>query len=119
MYKVTLRKNNKIKRKLRVRKKVFGTSERPRLSIFRSNKYIYGQIIDDTKGNTLVTVSSETKDLHKGKKKTDAAFEAGKLLADKAKTKKVKKIVVDRSGYRYHGRVKSFVEGVREGGLEV
>jgi large subunit ribosomal protein L18 len=119
MYKVKLRKNNKIKRKLRVRKKVFGSVDRPRLTVFRSNKYIYGQIIDDTKGNTLVAVSSETKNMHKGKKKVDAAFEVGKLIAEKAKKNKVKKVVFDRNGYRFHGRVKSFVEGAREGGLEV
>jgi large subunit ribosomal protein L18 len=117
MAKITLR-NNKEKRKLRVRKKVFGTSERPRLSVFRSNRLIYGQIIDDEKGETLVDVQKEADKLSKGKNKVDAAFEVGKELAKKAKEAKIKKVAFDRNGYKYHGRVKSFADGAREGGLE-
>lgn len=110
--------NKRTRRKLRVRKKVFGTSERPRLSVFRSNKFIYGQIIDDEKGVTLVDVQKEAPALHKGKGKVEAAFDAGKKLAEKANKAKIKKVAFDRNGYRYHGRVKSFADGAREGGLE-
>ena len=87
---VTLRKNNRERRKLRARKNIFGTVERPRLSIFKSNKYIYAQLIDDNEGYTLVDVSNAVKELHKGKKNIEAAFEVGKLLAQRAKEKKKK-----------------------------
>ena len=118
MVKVALRKNNKIRRKLRVRKKVFGTTQRPRLSVYRSNKYLYGQIIDDTKGTTLVGLSlNDVKKIHKDKSKQDAAFEIGKTLAEKAKDKKIKTLVLDRGSYNYHGRVKYLADGAREGGL--
>ncbi|MBN1162276.1 50S ribosomal protein L18 [Patescibacteria group bacterium] len=117
MYKVTLRKNNREKRKLRVRKKIVGTSERPRLSIFRSNKYIYCQLIDDVEGITLTSVNKEVSDLHKGKNKIEAAYEVGKLIAKKALEKGIKQVVFDRNGYRYHGRVKSLADGAREGGV--
>lgn len=118
MYKVILRKDNREKRKLRVRKKIFGTSDRPRVSVFRSNKYIYGQIIDDTTGKTVVSISAkDIKDLHDKKTKVEAALEIGKILAKKAKEKKIESVVFDRSGYRYHGRVKNIAEGMREGGM--
>ncbi len=118
MYHVKLR-TGKEKRKLRVRKNIFGTPERPRLSIFRSNKYLYAQLIDDEKGTTIVSLSSnDVKKTHAENKKVDAAFELGKKLANSAKKAKVTKVVFDRSGYKYHGRVKSFADGVREGGLE-
>lgn len=116
MSKVILR-TKKGRRKLSVRKNIFGDENRPRLSIFRSNKYIYGQIIDDEKGVTLVDVQKEAKDLHKGKNKVDAAELVGKELAKKAMEKKIEKVVFDRNGYKYHGRVKSFADGAREGGL--
>ncbi len=119
MPKVILRKTNRIRRKLRVRGKVAGTAEMPRLSVFRSNKYIYAQLIDDVKGATLVDVSKEAKELHEGKNKVAAAFEVGKLLAKKAADKNVKQAVFDRNGYRYHGRVKNLAEGAREGGLQL
>lgn len=119
MSKVILRKNNRIKRKIRVRKKVVGTSERPRLSVYRSNNYCYGQIIDDLKGATLVGLSlSEIKKIHQHKKnKMEAAFEVGKRLAELAKEKKIKTVVFDRNGYNYHGRIKRIADGAREGGL--
>lgn len=119
MYKVILRKTNREKRKLRVRKKILGTAQQPRLSIFRSNKYIYAQLIDDVKGSTLTDVLSEASKLHEGKTKVAAAFEAGKLLAKKAIDKKISKAVFDRNGYKYHGRVKSLADGAREGGLQL
>lgn len=117
MQKVKLR--SKIdRRKLRIRKKVSGTSERPRLSIFRSNKYTTGQIIDDVQGITLVGLSmNDVKALGASSSKEDAAKEAGKKLAELAKEMKIDSVVFDRNGYKYHGRVKAFAEGAREGGL--
>ena len=100
MAKLTLR-GNKEKRRLRVRKKVFGNAERPRLSIFRSNRFIYGQVIDDVSGKTLAGVQGEAKDLHKKGKKADAAFEAGKVLAKKALEKKITSVIFDRNRYKY------------------
>ncbi len=117
-------KNNKIdrrkKRKLRIRVKIKGTAHRPRLSIFRSNRYIYAQIIDDLKGQTLAAVCE--KELSKEgkviKNKTESARALGNYLAEKAKKLKLTQIVFDRSGYLYHGRVKAFADGIREGGLK-
>jgi len=112
----------RIRRKKRVRKKVFGTQERPRLSVYRSLKHIYAQIIDDTKGHTLVacsTLSPELREELKGKTKNkEAAKKVGLLLAKKALEKGIKKVVFDRGYYKYHGRVKALAEGAREGGLE-
>ncbi len=119
MYKVTLRKTNIQRRKLRVRKKISGTGEKPRISVFRTNKHIYAQLIDDIKGKTLASVSTEIEKDLKGKTKTEVALEAGKVFAAKAVEKKVKEAVFDRNGYKYHGRVKAFAEGVREGGLKI
>jgi len=119
MFKVILRKNNREKRKLKVREKVFGTSQRPRLSVFRSNKYIYAQLIDDSKGTTIVDTQKETKDLHINKTKVQAALELGILLAQKAKKLNIDKATFDRNGYKYHGRVKSIADGVREGGIKL
>ncbi len=118
MAKVILRKSNRERRKLRVRKKVFGGSKNPRLSVFRSNKYCYVQIIDDSNRATLVGLSlSEIKKAHKGKNKSEASFEVGKMLAQKALEKKIEGVVFDRNGYSYHGRVKQVADGAREGGL--
>jgi len=120
MPKIVLRKTNKDRRKLRVRKKVFGTSDRPRLSVYRSNKYSYGQIIDDTAGKTLVSVSfKDIRDFHKSNVKNEASFTLGKKLAEEALKKKIKMVVFDRNGYKYHGRVKQVAEGAREGGLQL
>lgn len=116
--KVILRKDNKIRRRLRIRRRIRGTKERPRVSVFRSNKYIYAQLIDDVVGKTLVDGQSFVKRLHKGKSKTDAAFEVGKKMADESIKKKIKEVVFDRGGYRYHGRVKRLAEGLREGGIK-
>jgi len=111
--------NGRDKRKLRVRKKITGTVERPRLSVFRSVKYTYAQLIDDKAGKTLVDTSSSVKEMHKSTNKVTAAKEVGKLLAKLAIEKNIKKVVFDRNGYRYQGRVKSVAEGAREGGLEL
>lgn len=101
----------------RVRAKITGTSKVPRLCIFRSNKHIYVQLIDDEKRKTLVSVKdSEIKKINKGK--IIIAKEVGKLLAEKALVKKYKKVVFDRAGFKYHGRVKALAEGAREAGLK-
>jgi len=109
------------RRHIRVRKKVFGTPERPRLNVFRSNKHIYAQIIDDTTGRSLVSASTIDKEL-KGKIKTGSNIEAskvvGELIARRAIDKGIKRVVFDRGGYLYHGRVKALAEAAREGGLE-
>ena len=121
-----LRKSRVLQRKrrhLRVRNKVQGTSDRPRLCIYRSLKNIEGQIIDDDAGRTLVglsTLAAELKDLSpEGKhRRVEEAKAAGKLLGEKAKAQGITAVVFDRGGYKYHGRVKAFAEGAREGGLE-
>jgi large subunit ribosomal protein L18 len=102
----------------RIRRVVKGTAERPRLSIHRSNKQIYAQLIDDVKGVTLASASSAAKDANIAKgKKVDAAKEVGKTIAAKATESGIKAVVFDRGGYLYHGRVKALAEGAREGGL--
>lgn len=116
--KVVARKSNRDRRKVRIRKKVFGTIDMPRLTVFRSNKYMYGQIIDDSKGLTLVSTAEEVKKLHEKTKKLDAARSCGHALAEKALKLKIKSVVFDRNGYIYTGRVASFATGAREGGLK-
>ena len=104
--------------KLRIKKKVAGSVEIPRISVFRSNAEIYAQIIDDSNGKTIVSASSKDKNLSSLKgNKTDISKEVGKTLAEKAKSKGISKCVFDRSGYLYHGRVKALAEGAREAGL--
>jgi large subunit ribosomal protein L18 len=103
--------------KLRVRKKINGNNEVPRVSVFRSNAEIYAQIVNDKTGHTLLSVSSIKMKDAKGKK-SDIAKEVGVLLAKNAIEAGIKKVVFDRNGYLYHGRVKSLAEGAREGGLE-
>lgn len=132
------KKEKRTRRHRRVRAKIFGTAQRPRLCVFRSNKHIYAQLINDEKGHVLVAASDlELKAEEKGSKemkkqknekgekqkeerrgKVKIAFEVGKLIAEKALKKKIKKIVFDRGGYRYHGRVKALAEGAKEGGLK-
>lgn len=109
------------RRHRRVRKQVAGTSQRPRLNVFRSLKHIYGQVIDDTRGHTLAAASTldpELRDKVKGLTKTEQAKLVGGLLAQRALERGVKKVAFDRGGYQYHGRVKSLAEATREGGLE-
>ncbi len=105
------------KRKRRIRVKLVGTKEKPRLNIFRGLKHINAQIIDDTAGKTLVAVSDLELKSKKGTK-VDKAKEVGKLLAEKAKEKKIGQVIFDRAGYKYHGRIKAVAEGAREGGLK-
>jgi large subunit ribosomal protein L18 len=109
-------KRAKIKR--RIRKNIFGTSEQPRLSVFRSNKQIYAQIIDDNNGVTLASASSYKNTAVDGKSKSEAAAIVGKDVAEKALKAGISTVVFDRNGYQYHGRVKSLAEGAREGGLK-
>jgi len=109
------------RRHRRVRAKINGTSQCPRLCVFRSNKYIYAQLIDDQKGKTLLSVTDKkpkTKSKTKESSNINSALEVGKILAKKAIEKKIKKIVFDRGGYKYHGRVKAIAEGARQGGLK-
>jgi large subunit ribosomal protein L18 len=106
----------RLKRRRRVRAKVRGTAERPRISVFRSNRGIFAQLIDDDAGRTLAAVSWTEADL-RGLKPTEQASRAGALLAERAKAAGVETAVFDRGGYRYHGRVKALAEGAREGGL--
>ena len=110
-------RGQRIKRHARVRGKISGTPERPRLSVFRSEKNIYAQIIDDVAGNTLVAASSVEKDFGPGSNK-EAARKVGKLVAERAVAKGIEEVVFDRGGYIYHGRVKELAEGAREGGLK-
>jgi large subunit ribosomal protein L18 len=111
----------RLKRRRRIRKKFSGSAARPRLSVFRSARHIYAQIIDDSQGQTLVaasTLSGQLKGKLSGLKKTDAAREVGKLLAAKAREKGISQVVFDRNGFLYHGRVKAVAESCRENGLE-
>ena len=102
----------------RVREKIVGTPERPRLAVFRSNKGIYAQIIDDTNGNTLACASTLDKEVKTKASNIEAAKEVGALIAKRAAAKKITTVVYDRSGYIYHGVVKELAEAAREGGLE-
>ena len=111
--------SRRLKIKYRVRKRVVGTDEKPRLSVFRSNKQIYAQLINDEKGVTLVSASSREKAFAEAKgTKSDLAKEVGKLIAEKAKEAGIENVVFDRNGYLYHGRIKSLADGAREGGLK-
>jgi len=105
--------------KKRIRKTINGTAELPRLSVFRSNKQIYAQLIDDLTGKTLAAASSKDKEIATDKvTKIEQAALVGKLIAEKAKLVNIERVVFDRNGYLYHGRVKSIAEAAREGGLK-
>jgi large subunit ribosomal protein L18 len=112
------RQEARVRRHARIRKKVSGTSERPRLSVYRSEKNIYAQIIDDVTQVTLVAASTLDKDFNGLGSNKDAAKEVGRLVAKKAIEKGIKSVIFDRGGYIYHGRVKELAEGAREVGLE-
>ena len=102
----------------RVRKNVHGSAQRPRLAVFRSNRYIYAQVIDDDAGRTLAAASSQEEKLRKKTLSVDTAAEVGKLVAARADEAGIKAVVFDRGGYPYHGRVKALADAAREGGLE-
>jgi len=107
------------KRHERLRLRISGSTERPRLSVFRSAKFIYAQVIDDSSGNTLAAASSREPSLAPGAGKIDAARAVGRAVAERARAAGVSAVVLDRGGYRYHGRVRSLAEGAREGGLDL
>jgi large subunit ribosomal protein L18 len=106
------------KRQQSIRKKLSGTTERPRLCVFRSNRYIYAQVIDDTKQKVLFGYSSASLKDNKNKKKTEIALEVGKMIGKIAVDKGIKLVAFDRAGYKYHGRVKALAEGARAAGLK-
>ena len=108
----------RLKRHQRVRSKVSGTADRPRLDVFRSAKNIYAQVIDDVAGVTLVSASTNKKDFTEYGGNKDAAKKVGLLVAERCKAKGIENVVFDRGGYLYHGRVKELAEGAREGGLQ-
>ncbi len=120
--KTELKHQKRYRRHKRIRAKLSGTARIPRLCVFRSNRHIYAQLIDDEKGQTLVSASdlelAKTKRAKIKKTKKEIAFEVGKLIAEKALKKKIEKAVFDRAGYKYHGRVKSLAEGARAGSLK-
>ena len=118
---LNLKKRARLKRKKRIRKNLVGTQERPRLSVFRSSKHIYAQVIDDTNGRTLVAASSmekEVKEHPKFENKVAVAGFVGKIIAQRAIGKGISKVVFDRNGFLYHGRVKAISDGARETGLD-
>ena len=113
------KKEKRILRHKRVRALIKGSKERPRLNVFKSNQHIWVQIIDDNKRHTLASASDlELKDSEKKKSKKEKAFLVGQLIAEKAKGLSIEKVVFDRGGWKYHGRIKSLSEGARKGGLE-
>ena len=114
----TDRKAERIRRHKRVRNKVNGTAERPRLCVFRSNSNLYVQIIDDTVGNTLVSASTLDKEIKEKHANKEAAKQLGELIAKRAAEKKIKAVVFDRGGYVYHGVIKQLADSAREAGLE-
>ncbi len=110
-----------IRRVFRVRKKIFGTPERPRLAVYRSLRHIYALLVDDTTGRTITSVSTltpEIRDQVKGLKKTEQAVVVGKKIAEKAKALGIEKVVFDRRGFKYHGRIKALADAAREAGLK-
>ena len=118
MVKKTDRKMERQRRHMRVRRKISGTAERPRLCVYRSNSNIYAQIIDDVAGNTLVQASTLDKEVKTKHSNKEAAKEVGSLIAKRALEKNIKSVVFDRGGYIYHGVVKELADAAREGGLD-
>ena len=118
MVKKTDRKMERQRRHMRVRRKISGTAERPRLCVYRSNTNLYAQIIDDVAGKTLVSASTIDKEVKTKHANKEAAKEVGALIAKKAKANKIEEVVFDRGGYIYHGVVKELAEAAREGGLK-
>ena len=118
MNKIELKKEQRSRRKLRVRKKIYGTPERPRMTIFRSNKHTYVQVIDDVKGHTLASASNREKELSSVKNTVSEAGKIGEAIAEKLKKANITKVVFDRNGYLYHGVIKAVAEGARKAGIE-
>src|SRR2546429_5682600 len=119
IHKVRTQASRRYRRHLRVRRKVGGSPERPRLVVFRSSKHIYAQVVDDNTGVTLVGAADSSEGIQvDGKGKVAKGFALGQLIAQKAKAKGIAKVVFDRGGYQYHGRLKAVADGARKGGLE-
>ncbi len=119
IHKIRSQEQRRYRRHLRVRRKVAGGPERPRLVVFRSSKHIYAQVVDDTRGVTLVGAADTSEGITvEGTGKTARSFALGRLIAVRAKAKGITKVVFDRAGYQYHGRVKAVADGARKGGLE-
>jgi len=114
----TTKQSTRLRRKRHIRKRLHGTADRPRLSVFRSAKHIYGQLIDDDAQSTITSVSTATKSFEKYGGNKEAAEALGKQLAAKAIEKGVSTVIFDRNGFLYHGRIKSFADGARSGGLK-
>ncbi|HET9202111.1 MAG TPA: 50S ribosomal protein L18 [Acidimicrobiia bacterium] len=112
------RQSARDRRHTRVRKRVHGTGDRPRLAVYRSNKYIYAQVIDDVEGRTLASASSQESDLRSENLNLASAAKVGEAIASRAKDAGVTEVVFDRGGYKFHGKVKALAEAAREGGLE-
>ncbi|BBL79568.1 50S ribosomal protein L18 [Rubrobacter xylanophilus DSM 9941] len=113
---VTRKRTQREKRHRRVRRKIFGTPERPRLSVYRSNVHIYAQIIDDIAGHTLA--AADSREVGEAESRVEAARKVGELIASRAREAGIERVVFDRGGYKYHGRVAALAEGARAGGLE-
>ena len=120
--KVKIKQENRARRHKRIRAIIKGTSERPRIAVFKSNQYIYAQVIDDKAGKTLVSISNYGGKKSKVKtkiKKSEAASKTGEALAEKMKKAGISEAVFDRGGFKFHGRVKALVEGLRKGGIKI
>lgn len=113
-----LKENRRKKIHMRIRNKLRGTAERPRISVFRSNLQIYCQLIDDSRGHTIAFASSRESGIDQSVNKSEQARQVGKLLAERAREANVETVLFDRSGYLYHGRIKALADGAREGGLQ-
>lgn len=113
------REDNRLRRKRRIRKKITGTPRRPRLTVFKSNKHTYAQVIDDYQGHTLVSASTVADDLDEEEMtKTEQARKVGELIAERASDEGIEKVVFDRNGFIYHGRLAAVADGARDGGLD-
>lgn len=118
MRKIILTNEKRRRRKMRTRSKIFGTQNKPRLSVFRSNRYLYAQLIDDEKGHTLGTVSTRVLEKKSGNK-TNQAIMIGKRLAELSKKLGIEQAIFDKGAYKYHGRIKALTESARQGGLKI
>ncbi len=115
---MSIKSEKRIRRHKRIRSRVIGTKDRPRLCVFRSNQHIYAQLIDDDKAKILLSASDKDLKVKRGEKKYDVSKEVGKLIAKKAIEKKIEKVIFDRGGIVFHGRIKALADGAREGGLK-
>jgi len=115
---MSIKKQKRIRRHKKIRMNMHGTKDRPRLFVFRSNQHIYAQLVDDDKAKILISASDKDLKSKKGDKKSDVANQVGKLIAKKAMENKIEKVVFDRGGTLFHGRVKALADGAREGGLK-